>query len=110
MNKLVLAMGALLIVLTVLLSSALTGKAAVTAERDALATGLNQAATQRKLDEKVLAARQAENAATGRKLAQSKAALAEALQRNTSWSEADVPPVVIEALGGAGKGLHAPSE
>ena len=110
MNKLVLAMGALLIVLTVLLSSALTGKATVTAERDSLATALNQAATQRKLDEKVLAARQAENAATGRKLAQSKAALVEALQRNKSWSEANVPPEVIEALGGAGKWPHASSE
>ena len=110
MNKVVVAIGSMLIVLAVLLSSALNGRAILKAELQTANAGLEQAATQRKLDEKVLAARQAENAATGRKLAQSKAALAEALQRNKSWSEADVPPEVIEALGGAVEGPHAPSE
>ena len=110
MNRVVIALFAMLVVLAVRLNSALNGKAVLNAELQTARAGLEQAATQRKLDAKVLAARQAENVATGRKLAQSQVALSEALQRNKSWSEADVPPEVIEALGGAGKGPHAPSE
>lgn len=110
MNRAVIALVAMLIMLAVLLTSALNGRAVLKEELQTANAGLEQAATQRKLDEKVLATRQAENASTGRKLAQSQAALAEALQRNKSWGEDDVPPEVIDALGGAGNGPHASSE
>ena len=71
--------------------------------------GLEQAAAQRKLDVKVLAARQAENAVQARKLAAANTALSAALRANKAWSEASVPPEVQEALIRRSGGSDAPA-
>ncbi len=59
---------------------------------------LDQAVAARKLDARVLATRQVENAAQGRKLAQAQQALSQALQANLVWSDTNVPTAVQEAI------------
>jgi uncharacterized protein HemX len=53
---------------------------------------------------RILGTRQKEIASQARKLAQANAALSEALQRNKSWSDTDVPPDVQNALSGPSGG------
>lgn len=53
---------------------------------------------------RILGARSTEIASQARKLAQENAALSEALQRNKSWSDTDVPPDVQNSLGGPSGG------
>lgn len=69
-------------------------------KQEALSKALNQAAERVKRDRKALVAREAANAAQGRKLAQAQEALSEALQRNKTWSDTDVPTDVQEAIVG----------
>lgn len=70
-----------------------------------LTEAADRAAERLKSDRKVLVARQAKIASQTRKLAEQEQALSEAIQRNKSWSDTDVPPDVQKALGGAGSGL-----
>lgn len=70
-------------------------------ENKGLTEAAERAARRAKSDRKVLVARQAEIALQARKLAQADQALSEALQRNKSWSDTDVPPDVQKALSGA---------
>jgi hypothetical protein len=51
-------------------------------------------------DRKVLVARQAKIAAQSRILTQAQQGVVEALQRNKTWSDTDVPTDVQNALGG----------
>jgi hypothetical protein len=69
-------------------------------ENSALTEAAEQAARATKRDRQVLVARQAEIASTARKLAQAQRGLAEALQRNNSWSDTHVPDDVQKALAG----------
>jgi uncharacterized protein HemX len=62
-------------------------------------------AVERELEyRRILGTRQKEIASQARKLAQANAALSEALQRNKSWSDTDVPTDVQNALSGAPDG------
>lgn len=90
--------------------SALIERATIRAELQAATAGLKQAAVQRKLDVKVLAARQAEIAVQARKLVAVNAALSAGLQRNKAWSEAPVPTEVIEALAGRSGGPNVKAD
>lgn len=74
--------------------------AALEVKQEALSKALNQAAERVRRDRKALVAREAANAAQARKLAQAQEALSEALQRNKTWSDTDVPAEVQEALVG----------
>lgn len=78
-----------------------TEKVAVLQEANkSLTEAADRAQKRMKADRKVLVARQAKIASQARILAASEAALQEALQRNKTWSDTDVPPDVQEALGG----------
>ena len=70
------------------------------AHADALGKAIDRAAERIRRDRKALVAREAANAAQGRKLAQAQEALSEALQRNKTWSDTDVPTDVQEAIVG----------
>ena len=85
-------------------------RATVAVQLEQAQTGLEQAATQRKLDVKVLAARQSEIASQARKLVAVNAALSAALQRNKAWSEASVPADVIEAVTGRSGGPNVKAD
>lgn len=85
-------------------------RATVEVQLEQANTGLEQAATQRKLDMKVLVARQAQIASQARKLVAVNVALSEALQRNKSWSEATVPTEVIEAVTGRSGGPNVKAD
>jgi hypothetical protein len=74
--------------------------AALEVKQEALSKALNQAAERVRRDRKALVAREAANAAQARKLAQAQEALSEALQRNKTWSDTDVPTDVQEAIVG----------
>ena len=69
-----------------------------------------QAAKARKRTENILATVRAEKATEVRKTAQVKQALDRALAASPAWSEAEVPPEVQKALGGALGGLGDVSE
>ena len=69
-----------------------------------LVDAAEQAQRRAKADRKVLVARQAEIASQRRKLAEAQQALSEALQRNKSWSDTDVPTDVQKALQGRSDG------
>lgn len=88
-----------------LYKNAVVRESALRAQLDALTEGQKQAEKRRKSDRKVLVATQAKIAVQGRKLARAEAALSEALQRNKSWSDTDVPDDVQKALHGAADGL-----
>ena len=64
----------------------------------------NRAIQREQADRKVLVARQVKIASQARKLAQANTALSEALQRNKSWSDTDVPDEVHKALAGPSGG------
>jgi uncharacterized protein HemX len=69
-------------------------------------TEASKRAVERELEyRRILGTRQKEIASQARKLAQANAALSEALQRNKSWSDTDVPPDVQKALSGPPDGL-----
>ena len=70
-----------------------------------LTEAAERAASRAKLDRQVLVAKQAQVASQALKLAQAQEALSEALQRNKSWSDTDVPDDVQRALGGPSGGL-----
>ena len=69
-------------------------------ENKTLVDAAEQAQRRAKADRKVLVARQAEIALKQRELAEAQQALTEALQRNKSWSDTDVPLDVQKALSG----------
>ncbi len=84
------------------------GKNAVlAAEQQSLREASERAVERQKNDRKVLVAREAKIALQARKLAQAQEALSEALQRNKSWSDTDVPDEVQKALAGPSGGLPA---
>lgn len=58
----------------------------------------NRAIERQKSDRQVLVARQAKIASQARKLAEAQKALSEALQRNESWRDTQVPEEVRNAL------------
>jgi uncharacterized protein HemX len=85
-----------------------TQRVAVLADQNkSLVAAAKQAAEREKSTRKVLVARQAKIASQARKLAQSQQALSEALQRNKSWSDTDVPDDVQKALQGRSSGLDS---
>ena len=65
-----------------------------------LTEAAERAASRAKLDRKVLVAKQAQVASKQRELDKAQEALSEALQRNKSWSDTDVPDDVQKALSG----------
>ena len=68
-------------------------------------TEASKRAVERELEyRRILGTRQKEIASQARKLAQAQQALSEALQRNKTWSDTDVPTDVQNALGGAPDG------
>jgi hypothetical protein len=71
---------------------------ALSASNKSLTEALEQAAEQSKIDRKVLVARQAQIALQAHKLAEAQQGVVEALQRNKSWSDTDVPEDVQRAL------------
>lgn len=75
-----------------------------------LTEAADRASKRAKFDRQALVAREAENAVQTRKLAQAQQALSEALQRNSDWSDTDVPPDVQNALLGRSDGLPGPSD
>jgi hypothetical protein len=68
------------------------------AENQSLMEAQKRAVEREKRDRAVLVARQAKIVSQGRKLAEAQEALSEALQRNKSWSDTDVPDEVQKAL------------
>ena len=74
-------------------------------ENKAFSEALERAARREDRDRKVLVARQAQVASTARKLVQVEQALSEALQRNSDWSNTNVPQDVQDSLGGPSSGL-----
>lgn len=80
-------------------------RAVLQAANEALVEAVDHAAERAAEDRKVLVARQAEIASQARKLAQTQQALSEALQRNRSWSDTDVPLDVQKALSRPSDGL-----
>lgn len=92
-----------------LYKGAVERESALRTQLNTLSEAQKQAEKRRKSDRKVLVATQAKIALQGRKLAQTEAALSEALQRNKSWSDTDVPDDVQKALYGASDGLGGPS-
>jgi hypothetical protein len=91
---------------SLLLGVGLTAKSlhatnAVLASQNAsLTEAVNRAAVRLKKDRAALLARENKIASQGRKLAQAQEALSEALQRNKTWSDTDVPTDVQEAIVG----------
>lgn len=78
-------------------------------QNNVLTNGAKRAQEQANLDRKVLVIRQAQIASQARKLTQAQYALVEALQRNKSWSDTDVPIEVQKLLSGPSDGLPEPS-
>jgi hypothetical protein len=84
-----------------LTAKSLHAKNAVLASQNAsLTEAVNRAAVRLKKDRAALLARENKIASQGRKLAQAQEALSEALQRNKTWSDTDVPTDVQEAIVG----------
>lgn len=75
-------------------------KAALTEQNKTLTEAAERAVEREKLERKVLVARQAKIASKQRELEQAREALQNALQRNKTWSDTDVPDDVQKALGG----------
>lgn len=75
-----------------------------------LTKAADRAVKRAKSDRQALVAREAENAVQTLKLAQAQQALSEALQRNSDWSNTDVPTDVQNALLGRSDGLPGPSD
>lgn len=69
-----------------------------------LTEAAERAASRAKLDRQVLVAKQAQVALKQAQLQKAQEALSEALQRNKSWSDTDVPDDVQRALGGPSGG------
>ena len=74
---------------------------ALQAEQKTLSAALSRAVEQRKQSDAALVAWRAEKASKAQESARAQQAVQEALQRVPSWSEAQVPTEVQEALGGA---------
>ena len=70
---------------------------------------MNEAQQRSKRVVDMLVARERKIASQARKSAQAQAAVSEALQRNKSWSDTDVPPDVQQALTGPFNGLEGRS-
>lgn len=102
--KIYLALGAAILGLSGLLYWSIQSTGELQAENKALTEAAEQAQRRAKADRKVLVARQAEIASQARKTAQAQQALSEALQRNKSWSDTDVPTDVQKALQGRSDG------
>ena len=78
-----------------------TGRVAVLKEANkSLTEAADRAQERMKADRQVLVARQKKIASQARILTASEEALQNALQRNKSWSDTDVPSDVQKALGG----------
>lgn len=92
-----------------LYKGAVERESALRTQLNALTEAQKQAEKRRKSDRKVLVATQAKIASQGRKLALTESALSEALQRNKSWSDTDVPDDIQKALYGASDGLGGPA-
>ena len=76
------------------------------AETAKAAEEASKRAVERELEyRRILGTRQKEIASQARKLAQAQQALSEALQRNKTWSDTDVPTDVQNALSGPSDGL-----
>jgi hypothetical protein len=93
--------GSLLLVVIVLgamLVSAVRGVARADEAVKTASTALDRAVAARKLDARVLATRQVENAAQRLQLAHAQQALSQALQANSVWSDTNVPTAVQEAI------------
>lgn len=74
--------------------------ATLESHNEALGKAIDRAAERIRRDRKALVAREAANAVQARKLAQAQEALSEALQRNKTWGDTDVPTDVQEAIVG----------
>ena len=74
------------------------------AQNASLMEASKRAQERMKADRQVLVARQAKIAAQARVLADTREALSEALQRNKTWSDTDVPDDVQKALSGRSGG------
>ncbi len=102
MNKLFLGLGLsavlALAALGYLYKTELKANAQLSAVNTLQNEALERAVEASKRDRQVLVARQAEIAATARRLAQAQRSLSEALQRNNSWSDTHVPDEVQRAL------------
>ena len=83
--------------------------AALEAHNEALGKAVDRAAERIRKDRKALVAREAANAAQGRKLAQAQEALSQALRANKTWSDTDVPTDVQEAIVGRSGGSDSES-
>ena len=70
----------------------------------------NRALARSNSDRKVLIAREARKASEARKLARENQTLLNALRRNETWGNTNVPPDVQEALHGAAGALPAASD
>ena len=106
MNR-ILVIGALLLSLAGMgyLAYHQTGRVAeLQASVTSLTEASNRAAESAKSDRALLVSRQKEIASQARKLAQARAGLTEALQRNQAWSNTNVPDDVKRALGGPPSG------
>ena len=74
-------------------------------ENKSFSEALDRAAVRAKRDADTLVANEAEKALQTRKLDHTQQALSEALQRNKTWSDTDVPEDVQKALSGPSDGL-----
>lgn len=79
-------------------------KAVLAADIGRLVEALDQAREREASNAALLVARQSAIVSQARKLAQAQQALSEALQRNSDWSNTNVPPDVQNALGGLPSG------
>lgn len=102
MNRLALIGGSVLLALFLTLGylvySGAGEKAVLQTTNKALVEAADRAAESAKSDRALLVSRQKEIASQVRKLAQARAGLTEALQRNQAWSNTNVPDDVKSAL------------
>lgn len=82
-----------------------TALAAEKIKNTELSDALGRAVASEQRARKALVARQAANAVEARRFKQVQEALSEALQRNKTWSDTDVPPDVQNAVNGPSDGL-----
>jgi len=101
-----LAAGAALvaIVLGVLLYGTASRLATTEAARDAAVQGRKQAQDALKIADRTLAAWGKDRAATGLKSAQAQEGLSQALQRDSAWSDTQLPDSVFDALQAPSRG------
>lgn len=110
MNKVLICVTGILLVVAIVLGLAYstTEKRAIAAEaqRDTAVQALDGVQKQRKIDAATLVANRALQASTARKLAEAQQGLSQALQRNSGWSDTEVPPDVFDALAGRSGGSN----